>query len=59
MSIPSMFSAATDSWKASRGAKYGRVPDHANDEELDLGDDEEMDEDEAEELDNFLSHRSK
>ena len=48
MEIPGAIRNLVDSLRASRGAKYGRLPDSAGDDELDLGDDE-MDE-EAEEL---------
>ena len=47
LSLPSMLMSAKDSFQASRGAKYGRLPADAEDE-LDLGEDELMDE--AEEL---------
>ena len=47
--LPSAMRNAKDSWSASRGAKYGRLPDSAEDE-LDLGEDEMMLDDEAEEL---------
>ena len=60
MSLPSVFSGGVESWKANRQPGYGRVPDSAQDEELDLGDEEEeLDEQEAEELDNFLASRNR